>query len=59
MREPANSWEITYVISYKRPQIDLGIEKEEVYRVIGPARAKELRAWAHENFTGYWLKWHI
>lgn len=59
MREPQNSWEVAYVISYKRPKIDIGMKKEQAFLTIGSARAKELREWAAKEFDGRWLKDHI
>jgi hypothetical protein len=61
MREPMNSWEITYVFSIMRPNINLGLTKEEAYLKVGYQRAKELRKWANESgeFGPEWIKWHI
>lgn len=59
MREPENSYEVSYVISYKRPKIELGIAKNDIFRIVGPGRARELREWSNKEFDGRWLKDHL
>lgn len=59
MRGPENSWEVSYVISVRKPHIKLGGSNEEFFRAVGWRRAKELRQWAEEEFDHYWLLQHI
>lgn len=58
LREPENSWEVSYVINWKRPEIRTGITIEELIRYIPEVRRKQLRAWAEEKYESRWLREH-
>ena len=57
--EPANSWEVSYIISVCKPHIELGFTKQELYEKVGSNRAYRLRQWSLENFDHQWFLRHI
>lgn len=60
MREPQNSWEVSYVFSMKRPNIKLGIPRRDIFLKVGLERGKELMKWTEtEDFDSRWIRDHI
>jgi hypothetical protein len=57
--EPLNSWEVSYVISIRKPHIDLLITREEIIRKIGSIRALDLKQWSDRYFSHKWFVEHI
>lgn len=57
--EPANSWEISYVVLLKRPKIDIGLTFKECFKQINEKRREILTNWANTQFTSAWLKEHL
>lgn len=58
IREPQNSWEVSYIINWKRPEIKTGITVKELVKTIPEVRRKQLRAWTEEEYDSRWLKEH-
>lgn len=59
IREPENSWEISYVINWKRPEIKLDVTIRDLIKYIPEARRTQLRTWANNMFDSRWLREHI
>lgn len=59
MKEPINSWEISFVILHERPNSNIGISYQKCFSKIGKERAIELKSWIPDNFNGKWVKDHI
>jgi hypothetical protein len=57
--EPSNSWEVSYVISIRKPHVDLDITKKELYNKLGRVRISQLNEWAHFYFSHQWFLDHI
>ena len=59
MKEPQNSWEVSYVISIRKPHIDTKITREELVKLIRRDRLSELRSWADRYFCHKWFLEHV
>jgi len=59
MREPSNSWEITYAILSKKPHLKLDVTYNEVVRHLEYSRMREINAWISENFSYKWFINHV
>jgi hypothetical protein len=57
--DPANSWEVSYVISIRKPHVDLDISRKELMLKLGRNRVVQLNHWASEYFTHNWFLEHI
>lgn len=63
IREPENSWEISYVIGLKEPEmvsknVRLMLACREAESCLRPGRMGELQKWASENYDRKWFKDH-
>lgn len=60
IREPENSWEVSFVFYYKRPHIRLDLPRGLVWKLLlGSERVQELKDWAATaECDGYWFKNH-
>jgi hypothetical protein len=54
-REPYNSWEVSYIVSIRRPYIKLGITKKELDKIVPDYRKRMIKSWAREFFTQEWF----
>ena len=57
-REPENSWEVSYVLGLKHPQIHTGVSMFSLKMNLSYSRRVELEAWADRYFTPEWLNDH-
>lgn len=58
-REPMNSWEITFVMSFMRKNFNSGVTDKNLSKTISSDRKRELRQWAATNYTSYWFREHV
>lgn len=54
--EPRNSFEISFVIKIRKPQLDIGISTRNLVKILGTRRCDELREWAYTQYTYRWFK---
>ena len=59
VREPENSWEISYIFHKRKPKVKINIEFEELFHVIGRDRIKELNEWLERYYCHEWFLEHI
>jgi hypothetical protein len=58
-REPANSWEVSYIVSIRRPYAHLDITKEELEKSVPLYRKRMIKSWARDFFTQDWFLAHM
>lgn len=58
IREPENSWEVSYVISIKKPGYPQGIDSHKLLSKIGSNRSSELSEWANNYYYYSWFSDH-
>lgn len=58
LREPENSWEVSYIMAKQYPGIDTKISYEQLCQVLSRVRRAELDAWLTVEFPKDWLKEH-
>lgn len=64
MREPENSYEISFVIMNRKPKVDLELKKDKLtedklIKLLGFERINELREWMKTDFTFRWFTEHV
>lgn len=56
---PQNSWEVSYIFSIYRSDINLEITKDQLNKVLSRERRNALREWAAEYYDRRWFLDHV